>query len=754
MTSWLKKRIEGAPILRHLSLWQKLMVIVIVLLLPTGLFLRGFVLESGKELNQQRGELCTNESADALRGILEQQLAVTNLVAGDVTAESEKKSLEKIRQTLLSIESLDPRRCAIGALQGTPRRAALVLELHSWLEKLETQTKAPVPPHTRIREILRTLFSEILLESGKHLTLRSIHVYDAALHRFPDMAWRIEAIVTLAKGWSKVSTPDVRAELISTADGLVASLGDVERDLLIAGYLGEQQTLPPFADVVATGFGPWKERVQNYLRLARLLALATADESIGLQTSLFSTAPTVLESLFSTWHSVLAHRRNVIREQIQRTEDRRVYTVAMVSIAILLAAVLVSVIVRTITAPLKMTLYSATRFAAQDFAIEISETRATDEAGQLLVAMRKMAVHLRSTIRSILDATRTVAVTSEQIKMSGERLSQGALTQCTATDTTRTSMGRIAEQIQALSQTTTILSTSVEDTTAAFGHMSQTLGRSSDHAQSLLSSSQEAKAHLAGLAGNIAQVTQDARSASEMSKTALGKVKDGSLALENSIAAIGGRALEISKILRLIEEIADQTNLLALNAAIEAARAGDAGRGFAVVADEVRRLAERSTMATHDIGNIIENVQKDVGAAVTLAGEVLVGMMNSFEKTSSIIEANAMASERQSNAARKTLTVADEMANLAQQIAISARENAITAAEIVVASKRMRELTSSMLKATMDQKQGAETVVRSTQSITDVAHENLKVVEQLNLAARSLSAEADALRTRMETFRV
>ena len=61
----------------------------------------------------------------------------------------------------------------------------------------------------------------------------------------------------------------------------------------------------------------------------------------------------------------------------------------------------------------------------------------------------------------------------------------------------------------------------------------------------------------------------------------------------------------------MIREIADQTNLLALNAAIESARAGEAGRGFAVVADEVRKLAERTSTATTDITNLVQQIRNN-----------------------------------------------------------------------------------------------------------------------------------------------
>jgi len=84
------------------------------------------------------------------------------------------------------------------------------------------------------------------------------------------------------------------------------------------------------------------------------------------------------------------------------------------------------------------------------------------------------------------------------------------------------------------------------------------------------------------------------------------------------IEALSHNSDKIKEVTQVIDDIADQTNLLALNAAIEAARAGEMGRGFAVVADEVRSLAARTTEATHEVSEIIDENHKETEQVVSL----------------------------------------------------------------------------------------------------------------------------------------
>jgi methyl-accepting chemotaxis protein len=137
------------------------------------------------------------------------------------------------------------------------------------------------------------------------------------------------------------------------------------------------------------------------------------------------------------------------------------------------------------------------------------------------------------------------------------------------------------------------------------------------------------------------------------------------------VEELGRRSNQIGDIIGTIEDIADQTNLLALNAAIEAARAGEQGRGFAVVADEVRALAERTTRATREIGEMIKSIQKETRSAVT-----------AMEEGVTEVEQGSVGAAQSGEALQHILQRIDVVTQQVNQIATAAEEQTATTTEV------------------------------------------------------------------------
>lgn len=159
--------------------------------------------------------------------------------------------------------------------------------------------------------------------------------------------------------------------------------------------------------------------------------------------------------------------------------------------------------------------------------------------------------------------------------------------------------------------------------------------RLADFEQNFMSIEQ-ASAGFAEVKETVAQSVQHAQNEVTDLKSSSMQVADYFSEMEHTFVELQKAVEKIKQCTDKIVSIADQTNILAINASIEAARAGEQGRGFAVVAVEVKKLADEIKDLTKEVDSGIQEVEQgtdQLNSSIGTSQEALGESLQKVQKT-------------------------------------------------------------------------------------------------------------------------
>jgi methyl-accepting chemotaxis protein len=470
--------------------------------------------------------------------------------------------------------------------------------------------------------------------------------------------------------------------------------------------------------------------------------------------------------------------QNVIWEDIDNSQaaadkimnQANLFTAGSIVLTLFIGIILGLLLSRSITRPLQLVTRASTQIADQDLqnladqmkmmargdltrSLHIStepiSVSAKDEIGDLGRAFNSMIANLQETGQSFQEMNDNLNTVIGMVAENASNLNSASGQLSSAANQSSLAINQIASTIQQIAKGSAQETESISLTSMSVEQMSRAIEGIAKGAQEQSISVTQAADLSSQISAAIQLVSENARvSSSDASNAALIARKGVDTVAETikgmqtikskvelsteKVREMGSRSDQIGIIVETIDDIASQTNLLALNAAIEAARAGEHGKGFAVVADEVRKLAERSSSATKEIGELVKGIQKTVNEAVYAMAE-----------SSAEVERGVITAGQSDKALDEIMAAIEGVNRQVGEIATAAREINTSAEELLTSMDTVSAVVEENTASAEAMFSDSGEVTRAIENIASVSEENSASVEEVSASSEEMTAQVD-----------
>jgi methyl-accepting chemotaxis protein len=402
----------------------------------------------------------------------------------------------------------------------------------------------------------------------------------------------------------------------------------------------------------------------------------------------------------------------------------RNFTLFLALGAVLLAAIIIYVIARSVVNPiLKISLMLKDISEGEGDLTKRLNAKSKDEIGELanyfnltldkirnlVVIIKNQAVDL-SNIATELAANMTeTAAAMNEISANVDSVKNQVINQSASVTETNSTMEQITininklnDQIESQTQSVTQSSSAVEEMLANIASVTQTLMKNADNVNHLAGAAESGRSDLHVVVTDIQEIAKESEG-----------------------------LLEINA---MMQNIASQTNLLSMNAAIEAAHAGEAGKGFAVVADEIRKLAESSGEQAKTTSVVLKKI-KDSVDKITVSTEAVLKKFEAIDNGVKVVSEqeenirNAM--EEQSEGSKQVLEAVSELNSVTQKVRSGSEEMLAGSQQVIQESTNLGRISEEISNSMNEMTAGSQQITVAMNRVNDISAQNKESIATL-----------------------